>query len=474
MMALSWLLVLLAITSTTLSTNPGVTVRLTDKGLQYGKQLGIAALQKELQSVHIPDYSGSEHVSPIGKVTYSLTNMRLVSTGLPRSAVNLVPGTGVRLTIGNAFMNLHGDWRVKYLRIIKDSGSFDVNVNGLTISTTIAVKSDEMGRPVVSNTNCVATVGSAKVKFHGGASWLYNLFSKFINKALCNALQEQICPLVDKTVAGLNPKLKTLNVLAKVDKYAEIEYSMVSSPAVSQSSIDLNLKGEFYNIGKHQEPPFTPAAFSLPSENNNMLYMALSAFTVNSAAFVYNKAGVLSLYITDDMVPKSSPFRLDTKTFGVFIPQIAKQYPGLMMKLLVRAEKNPSITFQPKNATLQATGTVTAYAIQHNGTLSPLFVLNLESSVSADVFVRGLSVAGHLTLNEMKLSLGTSYVGPFQVGSVDSALRTVLKIVVIPIVNVQLDKGYPLPALGKMNLVKPQIQIMKDYMLIGTDVDFTG
>lgn len=62
------------------------------------------------------------------------------------------------------------------------------------------------------------------------------------------------------------------------------------------------LKGEFYNIGKHQEPPFTPAAYSLPSENNNMLYMALSAFTANSAGFVYNKAGVLSLYVTDDMV----------------------------------------------------------------------------------------------------------------------------------------------------------------------------
>ncbi|XP_007560923.1 bactericidal permeability-increasing protein-like [Poecilia latipinna] len=474
MLALSSFLVLLAVASTTLSVNPGVTVRLTDKGLQYGKQLGIAAMQEKLKSIQIPDFSGSQRVSPIGKVKYSLSNIRLVNVGLPSSAVTLVPGTGVRLTIGNAFMNLHGNWRVKYLRVIKDSGSFDVNVNGLTISTTIVVKSDATGRPVVSNTNCVANVASAKVKFHGGASWLYNLFSKFINKALRNALQKQICPLVDKTVIGLNPKLQTLNVLAKVDKYAEIEYSMVSSPVISQSSLDLNLKGQFYNIGKHQEPPFIPAAFSLPSQNNNMLYMALSAFTANSAGFVYNKAGVLSLYITDDMVPKGSPFRLNTKTFGVFIPQIAKQYPGLMMKLLVRAEKSPTITFQPKNATAVATATVTAYAIQPNGTLSPLFVLNLESSVSADVYVRGLNIAGRLTLNQMKLSVGTSYVGQFQVGVLDSVLRMVLKVVVIPIVNVQLDKGYPLPALGKMNLVNPQLQIMKDYMLIGTDVNFTG
>lgn len=65
----------------------------------------------------------------------------------------------------------------------------------------------------------------------------------------------------------MNPRLKTLNgetssvtcfyvqlysksslkfyrtaVLAKVDKYAEIEYSMVSSPAISNSSITLKLK----------------------------------------------------------------------------------------------------------------------------------------------------------------------------------------------------------------------------------------
>ncbi|XP_038144968.1 bactericidal permeability-increasing protein-like [Cyprinodon tularosa] len=473
-MALSLLLVLLVVVSTTLSMNPGVTVRLTNKGLQYGKQLGMDALQGQLKSVQIPDFSGSQRVSPIGKVKYSLTNIRLVNVGLPKSAVDLVPGTGVKLTIGDAFMNLHGNWRVKYLRIIKDSGSFDVGVTGLSISTTVAVKSDQTGRPVVSSTNCVANVASAKVKFHGGASWLYNLFSKFINKALRNALQKQICPLVDKTVAGLNPKLKTLNVLAKVDKYAEIEYSMVSSPAISQATLDLNMKGEFYNIGKHQEPPFTPAAYSLPSENNNMLYMALSAFTANSAGFVYNKAGVLSLYVTDDMVPKGSPFRLNTKTFGIFIPEIAKQYPGLMMKLLVRAEQNPTVTFQPKNATVQANAMVTAYAIQPNGTLSPLFVLNLESSVSANVFVRELNVAGRLTLNQMKLSLGTSYVGQFNVGSLDSVLRMVLKVVVIPIVNVQLGKGYPLPALGKMNLVNPQLQIMKDYMLIGTDVQFTG
>uniref|UniRef100_A0A3Q2ZWY0 Bactericidal permeability-increasing protein n=1 Tax=Kryptolebias marmoratus TaxID=37003 RepID=A0A3Q2ZWY0_KRYMA len=469
-MILTWCLVLLALTSTTLSSNPGVKVRLTNKGLEYGRQLGIASIQQKLKTVEIPDFSGKARVV-IGEVKYSLSNMRIVNVGLPRSAIDLVPGTGVKLTIGDAFISMKGNWRVKYLR---DSGSFDLNVNGLTITTSIAVKSDETGRPAVSIVSCAASVGSVKVKFHGGASWLYNLFSKYVDKALRNALQKQICPLVNKAVEDLNTELKTLNVLAKVDKYAEIEYSMVSSPEVSKSSIDLSLKGEFYNIGKHQEPPFSPTAISLPPQTDKMLYIALSAFTPNSAGFVYNKAGVLSLYITDDMVPKASPFRLNTKTFGVFIPQIAKQFPGLMMKLLLKTEESPKVSFEPKNATLQTSATMTAYAIQPNGTLSPLFVLNVESSVTAHLFLSGMNIAGSLSLNKMKLTLGTSYVGQFQVGTLDTIFQMVLKMVVIPIVNVQLAKGYPLPALGKIQLVNPQLQILKDYMLIGTDVQLTG
>ncbi|KAI4877671.1 hypothetical protein NFI96_021202 [Prochilodus magdalenae] len=474
MVTLWWVLTLLTFLSPEASgTNAGVKVKVTQKGLEYGRQIGITALQTKLKSIKIPDLSGSQSVSPIGKVSYSLTGIQILNLGLPKSQVGLVPGTGVSLSIGDAFINLHGNWRVKYLKIIKDSGSFDLAVKGLTISTTINVKSDDTGRPVVSGVNCQAAVGSVNIKFHGGASWLYNLFTKYVDKALRSTLQKQICPLVGDAINDINPHLKTLNVLARVDQYAEIEYSMVESPAISASSIDLGLKGEFYNIGQHKEPPFSPNPFSLPPQDSSMLYIGLSAFTPNSAGFVYNSAGALSLYITDDMIPSSSPIRLNTRTFGAFIPQIAKQYPGLMMKLLVKTAKAPTITFQPNNVTLQVNSTVTAYAIQPNGTLSPLFILNVDASVSAKVYVTGLKVAGALTLNEMDMTLQTSYVGPFQVKSLDNIFHLVLKVVVIPKVNARLQQGYPLPAIGKMNLVNPQLQILKDYVLIGTDVQFT-
>ncbi|KAM8867953.1 bactericidal permeability-increasing protein-like [Synchiropus picturatus] len=184
----------------------------------------------------------------------------------------------------------------------KASGSFTLNIYALNIQTSVAITSDAMGRPVVNSVNCAASVGGVGIKFNGGASWLYNLFRKFPEQAIRRALEATICPSVGTAVSGLNPELQKMNVIAKVDKFAEIDYSMVSAPSISSSAITLNLKGQFYNIGKRQEPPFSPAAFSLPPQRDNMLYMGISPFTINSAGFVYNTAGALSINITADMV----------------------------------------------------------------------------------------------------------------------------------------------------------------------------
>lgn len=95
-------LALVALIPMTSGTNPGVEVKLTEKGLEYGKcaahlysyvekhrslqsfiikfpfillgrQLGMASIQQKLKTIKVPDISGSQEVSPIGKVKYSLS-----------------------------------------------------------------------------------------------------------------------------------------------------------------------------------------------------------------------------------------------------------------------------------------------------------------------------------------------------------------------------------------------------------------
>ncbi|XP_029932359.1 bactericidal permeability-increasing protein-like [Myripristis murdjan] len=459
-------LALVAFISVASGRNPGVQVKLTQKGLDYARQVGMEKLKQKLQTIQIPDFSGKS------KVKYSLTNVRIVGMGIPNSALTLAPGTGISMSIRDAFINVRGNWRVRY-KFIRTSGSFDLDVNGLSIGTTISVTSGAGGRPVVSSVNCGASIGSTRIKFHGRASWLYNIFRKLIERPMRKKMEEQICPRVSDTVSDLNPRLQTLNVLARVDKHAEIEYSMVSSPVVTQSSIALNLKGQFYNIGRHQEPPFSPQPFSMPTQQH-MVYMGMSAFTANSAGFVYNRAGILSVSITDDMIPSVSPIRLSTSSFGVIIPEISRRFPGLKMKLTMSAASDPMVIFKPNNMTITAVATVTAFAIQADSTLSPLFVLKLDTSVSAAMSVTQMRLGGTLSLNKMEMSVQSSNVGNFQVSVLNNFIPTVLRWVVIPIVNTELRKGYPLPELQNMQLMNTQLQIMQDYLMIGTDIRFTG
>ncbi|XP_047660088.1 bactericidal permeability-increasing protein-like [Tachysurus fulvidraco] len=453
-------------------TNPGAKVRVTQKGLDYELQISINPLREKIKTIQIPNMRGKTEVLFMD-VSYRVSSMRIEEVSLYSMAVGFVPGTGVSLSVGKAYIGLKGNWEVEYL-FIDDDGWFTLSIFDIRISTTIGVSNDGQGHPRVYAASCSASIGQVEIDLHGGLSWLYQLFDSYINSAVLDALQPQICTMVTEAINSINPHLKTLNVLAQVDKYAEIDYSMVGSPFVSYSGIDLGLKGEFYNIKQHQEPPFSPTPFSLPAQDSNMLYIALSAFTLNSAGFVYNNAGVLKHYITDDMISSSCPFQLDTKTFGIFIPQIAKQYPGLKMKLLLKAAKDPNISFEPDLMTLEASSTVSAYAIQRNATLSPLFILNMNASVSALIYVSGLKVLGNVTLKKINLTLNTSNVGPILVEVLDNVVLSLLNDAVIPRVNDFLKNGYPLPAIGEMNLRNTQLQILKDYVLIGTDVQFGG
>lgn len=179
----------------------------------------MASLLEKLKTAQIPDFSGKERVSPIGKVQYSLTKWvdSRLNTLFHCLCANVKPLRFLQYPCGElgaasvGFKScarkwgaaehhqcLHQSaWKLEgqvpeghvsvFLFVLwstrvslpvvkscasvnrKDSGSLDVSVNGLSISQTIAIKSDATGKPEASSASCSASVSSAKVKFHGGA-----------------------------------------------------------------------------------------------------------------------------------------------------------------------------------------------------------------------------------------------------------------------------------------------------------------
>jgi lipopolysaccharide-binding protein len=56
----------------------------------------------------------------------------------------------------------------------------------LTLGTT------DKGEPHVTAQTCSFGIGHVDVTFHGGASWLYNLFSDDIAKVIKDAIGDQV------------------------------------------------------------------------------------------------------------------------------------------------------------------------------------------------------------------------------------------------------------------------------------------
>ncbi|XP_042197870.1 bactericidal permeability-increasing protein-like [Callorhinchus milii] len=384
--------VLLFLSSQTLCTNPALKVRVTQNALDYGRQVGMQVLQEELKKINIPDQRGRAR-----RLRYQISRIHIRTFNIARSTMAFSPGTGMKLSLDNVFIAVRGNWRMKY-RFIRDSGSFHVSVNSLSVSELIRMSSDQTGRPAVKSAGCRANVGRVRIKLRGGASWLYNLFRRPLERRFRSLLNRQICPEVSKVINKLEPKMKTLKVTANIDRIAEIDYSLVNPPVVTRNFMDLDFKGEFYNIGRHQEPPFTAGPLSFPEQTNHMMYLAVSEFFFNSAAFVYHRAGALQINITDSMIPESFPIRLSTSTFGGFIPQLKELYPEMLMLMKIRSLKPPVLRMTPDSITIAVTGAADTFAILPNSSLAPLFVLNLDVSVSATPSLSGDKLTGSLEI----------------------------------------------------------------------------
>ncbi|XP_051887099.1 bactericidal permeability-increasing protein-like [Pristis pectinata] len=460
---------LLFFASCTLCVNPGLKARVTQKALNYGQRVGMSVLQKKMLQIRIPNMSGKKRVKWIGRIRYRVYGFQISKFGLPQSTVRFSAGKGIQLSIVNGYIGVRGNFRVKHF-LFRMSGSFDVSVSRLSISETIGLTRDNTGRPAVRSIACSSNVGKVRVRFTKRRRWLYNLFRRFLERPIKSALNRQICPKVSSAINGLERNLKKMKISFRVNNFAEVDYSLVNRIKISRRAMDLDFKGEFYRVRNRKEPPFKPPPISLPRHSSRMLYLGISDFLANSAGFVFHEAGALRMKITDRMIPKNSPFRLNTKSFGMIMPQLEKLYPNMNMIINLHSTRPPVLRAANGNITIQAFGALDMLAILPNSSLASLFVLNIHASVSARTNIMRMKLTGSVTLNRLKLTPGHSRVGPVPVAGLELLIKISLKAVVLPKVNEKLARGVPLPNVKNLDFVNPTLMVNRNILVIATDV----
>ncbi|XP_005524980.1 PREDICTED: bactericidal permeability-increasing protein-like [Pseudopodoces humilis] len=451
----------------TTATNPGFVVRITQAGLDYAKQEGIAMMKKELAQLKLPDISvkyGNKH--------YEISRLRLRDFRLPESQITPISNVGLQVSISNAFAELSGDWWVKFL-FVRGHGSFNLKVENVYIKIILRLGSDTTGKPTISTSDCSARISKIRVHFSGRLGWLYNLFHSVIESKMRKILESKVCDNVDQYVQNQVQKhIQTLPVTARIDAKIGLDYALVAPPRATAQSLDLYLKGEFYSLAHRSTVPFSPPPLVFPPDHDRMVYFGASSYFFNTACIAYHKAGALVFEITEAMIPKDVGFKLDTSVFSAFIPQLEEMYPDMPMKFRLSAPTAPFLTIGPGGISFQPVVDAQAYAILPNSSLAPLFLLSLTGNVSAVVNVRSGRIVGSLDVGRIRLSLKDSTVGTFQVQLLQTVMNNLISSTLIPHLNARLDEGFPLPLLDRIQLSNTLVKFYQNFLLLGADVHF--
>nr|XP_003411590.1 lipopolysaccharide-binding protein [Loxodonta africana] len=472
--ALPFLLLGLLLTSTPRahSANPGLVARITDKGLEYAAKEGLLGLQSALHKITLPDFTGDFKIKHFGSVRYEFHSLNIHSCELLDCALRPLPGQGLSFSISNSFIRVQGNWKVRKL-FLRLQGSFDVNVKGITISVNLLLGSDPSGRPTVTASSCNSHIADVDLEVSGDLKEVLNLFRNQIESKFRRVLESRICEMIQKSViSDLQPYLQTLPVTTEIDSFFGIDYSLMEAPQATAQMLDIMLKGEIFNLNQRSPVAFLAPVLSLPEEHSRMVYFAISDYVFNTASLVYHEAGYLNFSITDDMIPPDFNIRLTTKSFRPFIPRIARLYPNMNLELQGVVISAPFLIFSPGNLSLTPQMEVEAFVHLPNSDKESVFRLSVATNVSAILSFNTSKITGFLRPGKVQLELKESKLGVFSVELLEALINYYLLNNLYPKVNEELVKGLPLPMLKRTQLYDLFLQIHKDFLFLGANVQY--
>ncbi|KJE90290.1 LBP/BPI/CETP family protein [Capsaspora owczarzaki ATCC 30864] len=455
---------------------PGFRTQVTQSGLDYLRSVGVPLLVAQIVGIDIPDISGKTSVDVLGTVSYALSNIKLTQFAVPSTALTLVPGVGITVGASNANGHITANWKYSCWAA-SDHGSADISVSGIAVTVSAALTATSDGHPAVSMTSCSANVGSMSIDFHGGASWLYNLFSDTIAGDIKSSLNSQLCDQIKSAIdTSANQALATLPIVEPIDDYSEINFALIENPTFTATYLDTAHKGEFYYIKHPVECPFTPAATPANVTNTKMLSVWLTSFIADSAGYAYLEAGQLEYTVTPDQVPASFPLQLNTDSFQYLLPPLYNMCPGCNLTLTVNATTPAELDISAETglsffiygdmelAVLNGSQSIDAFTL--NATILSSGIVGLKSVNGSEI------IWGNATFASVGISLLESQIGPFDVSVLQSAVNILCEYALIPLLNAYINGGFAIPTIEGITFVDPEIILGDDYIQIDTNINY--
>uniref|UniRef100_A0A8C1SL40 Phospholipid transfer protein n=1 Tax=Cyprinus carpio TaxID=7962 RepID=A0A8C1SL40_CYPCA len=459
---------LLSLITMTLAEPPGCKIRITDRGLEMLKTETKRFVEEELSNITMPEMRGEE-----GRFQYTIKDVKITELNLT-SDLRFQPDVGLLFEVQNSSITLNFQRRILYW-LFYDEGAINASAEGVNIFTVLHLIKDQEGRLKISNVTCDASIAKMRARFSGTLGRVYDLIGAFLTTGMRFLLNKQICPALNHAALVLvNQLLETIPVRTEVDSYVGIDYSLLSDPVVTETSLDMDFRGMFYNLKNENEVLVNYAMNPIVREYDRMIYLALSEFFFDSGLFSYFKGGLQKQLLLDSFqMPKDLEMLLRTTYLGTIMmlqPSVlcvclSNQNPALMehpLSLELEVTSPPRSTIKTSGANVAVSCNVKVLVLPPG---KPAVQLSSMTMVRTTVYTiyttNSFRMKGCYKCTKFHLLI------PLQ-----GPLKTMLQISVVPLINNYIKRGVQIPLPDGIDFIEEVVEYHNGYIIVGANLHF--
>jgi len=320
---------------------------------------------------------------------------------------------------------------------------------------------------------------SMNIYVHGGAWWFYQVFVDIfkgrIESIFQSALQSELVSVINQLS---NYYLKKIPIKYQITPNLVLDYSLVSKPDVHSTWSTTDHLGNWIWTPKPSNCMFQPPNLPESLFPNKLFTFIVSETMGDCIGSILFEQDFLGGTITQSMVPSNSPIQLNTSDPNMrrILPNLYALYPNTAMDIYVYAIQTPNLTISAASKNLE-TSLVGLVRIQvqknHTSEYLPVIFLKLSLNVFTEISVSGNNIVGKISEIAHNTTLVTSTIGPIDMRGVDDLVTLFIALGIEPIINNFLTKGFPIPDVGGVELVKAQIDYGNGYLRVGSDFVYT-
>lgn len=449
--------------------NGFISFGISQKGLEFAKDLMINTAISSLIPLQLPQIEQSVQIPFVGTVRMVLSDIVIYQVNVSYSIVQ--PGErGVVIVASGATADLSFDWSYSYstwLFDFSDSGVASVQVEGMEIGMTLGLL-NQQGTLRLSPEDCGCYVSYISIKLDGGASWLYQGIVDFFEDDIVSAVEDTITNKVIDAVVKLDTVFQSLPKEISFGDVATLNVTITDGPIMSATSLLIGIDGLFTQID--DEVTSVRYGVNLLSDslcNNPQKMVAISVHenVLNSASLVYFNTN--KMYWIVDKLPDQK--LLNTAGWRFIIPKLYKEFPNDEMSLNFTILSPPIIQVQNKGIAAIVNSDVFINVVDA-GEVIPVACISMEIEASGFARISSSTLSGNVSLSKLTMSLKWSKIGTLHMVLVQSAMSMLIKTLVVPVVNLRLRVGYSLPDYHGYGLQNASIIYGNSKIVVCSDV----